>query len=253
MKITFLGTGTSQGIPVIGCQCAACQSNDFRDDRLRCSIQIEIGEKVVVIDVGPDFRQQMLRAGTTRIDAILITHEHSDHVSGLDDIRPFNFMHGTDMPIYATTDIHKTLEQKYPYIFASSYPGVPRVQSHFISKDNNFIAAGIPIIPIEIHHGNLPILGFRIGDFAYLTDFKTIEDKEAQKLIGVKTVVISALQHKPHHSHSTLKESIDFVNKIKVKEAYFTHLSHKMGTHTETELLLPKHIQIAYDQLVLNC
>jgi len=253
MKITFLGTGTSQGIPVIGCECAACQSNDSRDDRLRCSVLIEVDGKVLLIDVGPDFRQQMLRAGTTRIDAILITHEHSDHVSGLDDIRPFNFMHKMDMPIYATTVIHEILQQKYPYIFASSYPGVPRVQPHFISKENNFIAAGIPIIPIEIYHGKLPILGFRIGDFAYLTDFKSMEEKEAKKLIGVKTLVISALQHKPHHSHSTLEESIDFVNKIGVKEAYFTHLSHKMGTHAETARLLPKHIQIAYDELVLNC
>ena len=192
----------------------------------------------------------MLRASTTRIDAILITHEHGDHVAGLDDICPFNIMLEMYMQIYANTSIYEVLQQKHPHIFASNYPSV---QSHFISKDNNFTAAEIPIIPIEIHHGKLPILGFRVGDFAYLTDFKTIEDQEAKKLIGVKTLVISALQHKPHHSHSTLKESIGFVNKIGVEEAYFTHLSHKMGTHAETELLLPKHIQIAYDGQILNC
>lgn len=252
MKITFLGTGTSQGIPVIGCHCAACASSDPKDNRLRTSIQIDHLGKTFVVDVGPDFRQQMLRVGTTKIDAIFITHEHSDHVAGLDDIRPFNFMHNMDMPIYAMSNVNVLLELKYAYIFEASYPGVPQVKLHSISKEQNFEAAGIIITPIEIFHGKLPILGFRIGDFAYLTDFKTIEDSELHKLQGVKTLVISALQHEVHHSHSSLQESIDFVSQLAVPKAYFTHLSHRMGTHEETEALLPPHIRIGYDGLVIE-
>ena len=183
---------------------------------------------------------------------ILITHQHSDHVSGIDDIRPFNFMHGIDMPIYATHFVQQKLIQKHPYIFEAKYPGVPRINFHTISKSREFTVANIPVIPIEIYHGELPILGFRIGRFAYLTDFKTIEEDEVFKLKGVEVLVVSALQHKKHHSHSSLDESIAFVNKIQVPSAYFTHISHKMGPHIKTEGLLPDHIQLAYDGLVLE-
>jgi phosphoribosyl 1,2-cyclic phosphate phosphodiesterase len=252
MKVTFLGTGTSQGIPVIGCNCKTCLSDDFMDNRLRVSVQIEINDKIIVIDVGPDFRQQMLKAGTIKIDAILITHEHSDHVAGIDDIRPFNFMYKMDMPFYATANVQKVLIQKHPYIFEARYPGVPRIKLHTISKAKKFKVADISVVPIEIFHGKLAILGFRIGDFAYLTDFKTIDDKEVLKLKGIKVLVVSALQHKTHHSHSSFQESVDFVNKIGVPKAYFTHISHKMGSHIETENLLPKHIRIAYDGLVIE-
>lgn len=252
MKVTFLGTGTSQGIPVIACKCAACASTDPKDNRLRVSIQIEIENKIIIIDVGPDFRQQMLRAGTEQIDAILFTHAHSDHVTGLDDIRPFNFRYEMDMPIYHTEEVAKELKKRYAYIFEATYPGVPKVEQHFISKEQNFVAAGIPIIPIEILHGKLPILGFRIGNFAYLTDFKTIDPLEEKKLDGVETLVISALQHEPHHSHSTLEESVAFIQRLGIPKAYLTHLSHKMGTHVATEQLLPSNIQIAYDQLVIE-
>ncbi len=176
MKVTFLGTGTSQGIPVVGCDCDACLSQDPRDNRLRVSIQIEVDNSTLVIDVGPDFRQQMLRAGTNKIDGILVTHEHSDHIAGIDDIRPFNFMYSTEMPIYTTADVQNILRKRHPYIFEAKYPGVARVKFHTISKANDFIAANIPVVPIEIYHGKVPILGFRIGDFAYLTDFKTIEN-----------------------------------------------------------------------------
>ena len=252
MKVTFLGTGTSQGIPVIGCECDACLSTDFRDNRLRVSIQIEIAGKTIVIDVGPDFRQQMLRAKTKQIDAILITHEHSDHVAGLDDIRPFNFMYEMDMPIYTTKRVAKELKQRYAYIFEATYPGVPKVQQHLITKDSTFTAAGINITPIEIFHGKLPILGFRIGTFAYLTDFKSIQPSEIRKLEGIETLVISALQHQPHHSHSTLEESVNFIQQLQIPNAYLTHLSHKMGTHANTEQLLPPHVRIAYDGLVIE-
>lgn len=252
MKVTFLGTGTSQGIPVIGCTCAACLSTDCRDNRLRVSIQIEIEDNIIVIDVGPDFRQQMLRAGTKKIDAILFTHAHSDHVGGLDDIRPFNFMYERDMPIYTTKEVVEELKKRYSYIFEATYPGVPKVEPHLISKAHNFVAAGIPIVPIEIFHGKLPILGFRIGDFAYLTDFKTIAPFEEAKLKGVQTLVISALQHHPHHSHSTLTESVAFIERLGIPKAYLTHLSHKMGTHATTEQLLPSDIEIAYDGLVIE-
>lgn len=252
MKVTFLGTGTSQGIPVIACKCAACTSSDFRDNRLRVSIQVEIEGKIIIIDVGPDFRQQMLRSGTEKVDAILITHEHSDHVIGLDDIRPFNFMYETDMPIYSSKKVLDDLKKRFSYIFEATYPGVPKIQQHLISKEQPFVAAGIPIIPIEIFHGKLPILGFRIGDFAYLTDFKTIEPLEEIKLKGVKTLVISALQHHEHHSHSTLKESVAFIQQLKIPKAYLTHLSHKMGTHSTTEQVLPPNIRIAYDGLVID-
>jgi len=182
----------------------------------------------------------------------LFTHAHSDHVAGLDDIRPFNFMHEKDMPIYNTKEVATELKKRYGYIFEATYPGVPKVEQHLISKEHNFVAAGIPIVPIEILHGKLPILGFRIGDFAYLTDFKTIDPLEEIKLKGVKTLVISALQHHPHHSHSTLTESIAFIERLKIPKAYLTHLSHKMGTHAATAQLLPPHIQIAYDELVIE-
>lgn len=252
MKITFLGTATSQGIPVIGCTCAACISEDSRDKRLRVSIQIEVDDTIIVIDVGPDFRQQMLRAKTTRVDAILITHEHSDHVAGLDDIRPFNFRYNKDMPLYAQEEVLSVLKNKHPYIFAATYPGVPRVALHTISKSAMFYVENVKITPIEIWHGKLAILGFRIGDFAYLTDFKSIEKEELTKLEGIKTLVVSALQHKKHHAHSSLQESIDFVEQLGCPKSYFTHISHKMGTHAATSKLLPKHIEIAYDGLVLN-
>jgi phosphoribosyl 1,2-cyclic phosphate phosphodiesterase len=252
MKITFLGTATSMGIPVIACDCAACVSNDPKDKRLRVSILVEMHAQTILIDVGPDFRQQMLRSQTDRLDAILITHEHSDHVAGLDDIRPFNFRSGKDMPIYTTEVVQKVLREKHPYIFAAQYPGVPRVAFRTISKETAFKVGKIEIIPVEIYHGEMPILGFRINDFAYLTDFKSIREEELHKLSGLKTLVVSALQHKKHHSHASLQESIDFVASLGKPKSYFTHLSHKLGTHAATSRLLPSHIQLAYDGLILE-
>jgi phosphoribosyl 1,2-cyclic phosphate phosphodiesterase len=252
MKVTFLGTGTSQGIPVIGCRCSVCQSENQKDKRLRCAIQIEKEGSTLVIDVGPDFRQQMLRAGTSYIDGVLITHGHNDHIAGLDDIRPFNFLHEMDMPVYAQSNVLDSLQERYPYIFAATYPGVPRVLLHPIDRTSVIQIKNTTVIPIEIQHGSLPILGYRIADFAYLTDFKSITSIELEKLNGVQTLVVSALQKEEHHSHATLEESIAFAEQVGAKQTYLTHLSHRMGTHAATTELLPDNIQIAYDGLVLN-
>lgn len=249
MKATFLGTGTSQGIPVIACPCKVCQSKDPRDKRLRTAFQIETQGKTLVIDIGPDFRQQMLRAGTQKVDAILISHEHSDHVAGLDDVRPFNFRYEMDMPIYALERVHARLRQSHAYIFAANYPGVPRVEQHVVSQEANFEAAGIPIIPILVEHGSLPILGYRIGKLAYLTDYKTLPVSEYTKLEGLEVLVVSALQQLPHHSHATLEEAVALIENLGVPKAYLTHLSHTMGTHAATQALLPNHIQVAHDTL----
>lgn len=249
MKATFLGTGTSQGIPVIGCTCAVCRSSNPKDKRLRTAFQIETQGKTLVIDIGPDFRQQMLRAGTTKVDAILVSHEHSDHVAGLDDVRPFNFKYEMDMPIYALKRVHERLRQSHAYIFAATYPGVPRVEQQLVDPLVDFEAAGIPITPIQVLHGNLPILGFRIGNLAYLTDYKSLPASEYAKLQGLEVLVVSALQQLPHHSHATLEEAVALVKELGVPQAYLTHLSHSMGSHAETRALLPPHIEVAYDTL----
>ena len=253
MQVTFLGTGTSQGIPVIGCDCKVCQSDSPKDKRLRCSVLIQIGDKNIVIDIGPDFRQQMLRANVSDLHAILITHEHNDHIIGLDDVRPFNFKQKRDMPIFAERRVLEELKIRFSYAFAENkYPGAPTIQPIEIKKGKNFEAAGIEIEPIEIEHGNLPILGFRVGDFAYLTDMKTISEKEIKKIKGINTLVINALHHYKHHSHLNLEEALAMVERIAPKRAFFTHMSHYMGLHGEINAQLPEHISLAYDGLVLE-
>ncbi|WBL41380.1 MBL fold metallo-hydrolase [Algoriphagus halophytocola] len=252
MRVTFLGTGTSQGVPVIGCACPVCQSLDFRDKRFRSSIHIQIGDTSLVIDTGPDFRTQMLRAGITHLDAVLYTHEHKDHTAGLDDIRPFNFRQQKDMPIFAKKQVLEQIQREFSYIFTGKrYPGVPQVETVEIS-DRPFTLAGITITPIPVFHYKLPIFGFRIGDFTYITDTNYIPEESLKLLEGTKTLVLNALQKDPHISHFTLEEAIEMAQKIGAEETYFTHISHKLGLHRSVDQELPEGIALAYDGLQLT-
>ncbi|SMD44194.1 phosphoribosyl 1,2-cyclic phosphate phosphodiesterase [Aquiflexum balticum DSM 16537] len=239
MKVTFLGTGTSQGVPVIGCACPVCSSLDYRDKRLRSSIHIEIQGKSLVIDTGPDFRQQMLRENIKILDCILFTHEHKDHTAGLDDIRSYNFLQDKDMPIYGTHKVLNQIKREFSYIFEEvKYPGVPRVITHEITNAP-FEAEGIAVIPILVMHYRLPVFGFRFGDFTYITDAKYIDKVELEKIKGTKVLVLNALQQTHHLSHFTLKEAVDMVNLINPEQAFFTHISHKLGTQNEVKKHFP--------------
>ncbi|TFV97374.1 MBL fold metallo-hydrolase [Algoriphagus kandeliae] len=252
MKIRFLGTGTSQGIPVIGCNCEVCKSLDFRDQRFRTSAHIEINGKSIVIDTGPDFRMQMLRAGISHLDAVLFTHEHKDHTAGLDDIRPFNFRQNRDMPIYGRQQVIDQIKREFSYIFSEvKYPGVPRVITNVIDHAP-FEVEGIRVTPIPVMHHKLPVLGFRIGDFTYITDANFISEESKKLIQGSKILVLNALQKTAHQSHFTLEEAIEQVGSLNVEQAYFTHISHKLGLHQEVEKELPEGIHLAYDGLVLN-
>ncbi|RZK81147.1 MAG: MBL fold metallo-hydrolase [Pedobacter sp.] len=251
MKITFLGTGTSQGIPVITCQCAVCQSADSRNKRLRVSILIETGDKTIVVDSGPDFRYQMLRANVQDLDAILFTHEHKDHVAGLDDIRPFNYLLKKNIDIYATERVQDALKREFSYIFSDiRYPGLPQIDLHTINTEV-FSIGKTQIIPLAIMHYKLPILGFRIGDFTYITDAKTISKETIEKVKGSKILIVNALQRETHISHFTLDEAIDFAKQVDAEQTYFTHISHNLGLHEEVEKELPVGMKLAYDGLTL--
>lgn len=252
MKVTFLGTGTSQGVPVIACDCPVCSSLDYRDKRLRSSIHLEIEGKSLVVDTGPDFRQQMIREKIDRLDGVLFTHEHKDHTGGLDDIRSYNFLQKKDMPIYGTKKVLNQIKREFAYIFEEvKYPGVPSVITHEIVNEP-FSAEGIPVVPIQVLHYRLPVFGFRFGDFTYITDAKYIDDTELEKIKGTKVLVLNALQQTHHLSHFTLEEAIQLVNLIKPETTYFTHISHKLGTHQEVEKTLPPNIHLAFDGLKIS-
>lgn len=253
MKVYFLGTGTSQGIPVIGSDHPVCKSIDPKDKRLRVSIWVHWENHSFVIDCGPDFRQQMLSCGCRQIDGILYTHEHSDHTAGMDDIRPYNFRQGP-MPVYAHKRVIENLSKRFDYIFETEnkYPGAPSVNPIEVENDLPFAVGDKTAIPINVFHGSLQVFGYRIGDFAYLTDVKTIADEELQKLKGVKVLVVNALREEPHDTHFNLQEAIDFINLVKPEKAYLTHISHILGFHEEVQKRLPENIFLAYDNLEIS-
>lgn len=252
MKVTFLGTGTSQGIPVIGCKCETCSSIDFRDKRLRSSIHLKVDDNSFVIDTGPDFRAQMLREGINELDAIIYTHEHKDHTAGMDDIRAFNFMQMRDMPLYGTPAVLNQLQREYSYVFApKKYPGVPQVVTHEISNQP-FEVLGTTFTPILVMHYKFPVFGYRIKDFTYITDAKYIAEEELDKVRGTKILVLNALQIKEHLSHLTLSEALELIDIIKPEKAYLTHISHKLGTQQNVESKLPDNVFLAYDGLTIS-
>ena len=253
MKLTFLGTGTSQGVPVIACDCGVCLSSDIRDERLRSSVMITINNLNYLIDCGPDFRQQMLREKIQDIRAILFTHEHKDHIAGMDDVRAFNFKHQKDMDVYCDMNVKKALFREFSYIFSDDkYPGVPEVNIHNINSNKSFNIDGNLFIPIEVMHYKLPVLGFRINDLTYITDAKTISRKEIEKIKGTRILVVNALRIREHISHFNLKEAINFINQVKPDMAYLTHVSHLMGRTEDLEKQLPDQVMIAYDGLQVD-
>lgn len=253
MKFTFLGTGTSQGVPIIGCQCAVCLSEDIRDKRLRTSLMIESSNTRIVIDSGPDFRQQMLREDVRTLDALVFTHAHKDHLAGMDDIRAYNYLQNRPMDLYANKHTQEVMRREFDYIFSGeNYPGIPQINLHEINKDNSFRIGDIEIQPIEVMHYKLPVLGFRIGGFTYITDANFISEEELAKIKGSDILVLNALRKEKHISHFTLEEAIEVAQKTNAKKTYFTHLSHQMGFHKEVEKELPEGIFLAYDGLQLN-
>lgn len=253
LKVTFLGTGTSQGIPIIGSDHPVCLSKNPKDKRLRVSIMVQWDDFTYVVDCGPDFRQQMLKNEVKSLDGILFTHEHADHIMGLDDIRPFFFRQG-DIPIYAHERVLKSLKKKFDYVFTTEnrYPGAPAVKENTIENNQNIKLENLDVIPINTFHNRLQVFGFRFKDFAYLTDVKTVPDEEMNKLEKLDVLVVNALRLQPHHSHFNLEEALAFVDLVKPKKAYFTHISHLLGFHDEVEKQLPKNVFLAYDNLTLE-
>ncbi|UTW62074.1 MBL fold metallo-hydrolase [bacterium SCSIO 12741] len=252
MRMTFLGTGTSQGIPVIGSTHPVCLSDDPKDTRLRSSVWIEVDGRSWVIDTGPDFRQQMLTHKVPKLDAILFTHEHRDHTAGFDDVRPYNFMQKRPMEIYAQPRVCEALKRDFAYVFAANrYPGAPSANLHELDG-SPFQLDGIEVTPIEVMHMNLPVLGYRIGDLTYITDAKTITSEEKEKIKGSKVLVLNSLRIEEHYSHLNLEEALALVEELKPERAYFTHISHLLGFHREVSAELPENVYLAYDGLTVT-
>ena len=252
MIVTFLGTGTSQGVPVIACDCEVCRSLDFRDKRLRVSVHLQIGDKSFVIDSGPDFRQQALRERIKTLDALLFTHEHKDHTAGMDDIRAFNFFQGKAIPVYGRPTVLEQLKREYASVFSDhQYPGIPRVQLHPIGNEP-FVVEGIEVIPVEVMHYRLPVYGFRIGDFSYITDANYIADGELEKIKGSRVIVLNALRREPHISHFTLDQAVELLRDLQPEKGFLTHMSHQMGRHAEVDKLLPPNVHLAFDGLKIE-
>lgn len=253
MKITFLGTGTSQGVPLIGCTCNVCTSTDNRDNRLRSSIWIQTNEASVVIDSGPDFRYQMLRAGVNKLNGIVYTHGHKDHVAGMDDVRAYNFFSKEPVDIYATEVTQETLKKEFSYVFSDiTYPGIPRIDLNTINHTDSFEINGLIFTPILVKHMYMDVLGFRIGDFTYITDANYIAPEEMDKITGSKALVLNALRKEKHPSHFTLNEAIEVAKSTGVPDTYFTHISHQLGKHTDVENQLPQGCHLSYDGLTLE-
>ena len=250
LNITVLGSGTSQGVPVIACNCNVCTSNNPRDKRLRCSILISYKGENYVIDSGPDFRYQMLRENVQTLRAVLFTHEHKDHVSGLDDVRAFNFKEDRDMQVYCSKRVEIALKREFHYVFnEDKYPGVPLIQLNTIQNEKFTLPGGLEVQPIEVMHYKMPVMAYRIKDFAYITDAKTISESEREKLKGVKVLIVNALRIQEHISHFNLNEALQLIEEVKPEKAYLTHISHLFGTHEEIQTLCPPNVYPAFDGL----
>ena len=252
LKITFLGTGTSSGVPMIGCNCEVCISPDIKDKRLRSSILVQSKTTTLVVDTTPDFRYQMLRADVKHLDAVVFTHPHKDHIAGLDDIRAYNFFLNKPMEIFANALTEEALRREFVYVFAENkYPGIPKLKMNTIATEP-FMVGDIPIIPIVVYHLKMPVLGFRFGKFTYITDANRIDENEKQKIKGSEVIVLNVLRKEKHISHFTLDEAVTLVNELKIPKAYFTHISHQLGKHEDINNELPLNMQLAWDGLVLH-
>lgn len=249
IKVQFLGTGTSTGIPMIGCGCPVCSSDNPKDKRLRTSIMVQSQHTNLVVDTTPDFRYQMLRSQTRQLDAVLFTHPHKDHMAGLDDIRAFNFFSGSAMNVYANALTEEAIRRDFYYAFSDKkYPGTPEIFLHTIGEEPFFIK-DIKVEPIQVMHHRMPVLGFRMGDFTYITDANFIEQSELEKIKGSKVLVLNALRKEKHLSHFTLQEALDIADMLEIPEVYFTHISHQLGLHEDINQELPSYVQLAYDGL----
>jgi phosphoribosyl 1,2-cyclic phosphate phosphodiesterase len=252
MKLTFLGTGTSQGVPVIACNCAICCSQNPKDQRLRTSVLIQEENQTIVIDSGPDFRLQLLREKIQSLDAVLFTHEHKDHIAGLDDVRAFNYRYDKAMNVYCTDAVETALRREFNYVFENQhYPGVPKIQLHNIN-DQTFPLGCWAVTPLPVMHLNLPVLGFRIGHLSYVTDANFMSEETKERIKGSQILILNALRNEKHPSHFTLEEAIDLANELEAPQVYFTHISHQLGLHDDVQSKLPPHMHLAYDGLTLN-